>query len=122
MSRRRRRLQSSWQSLLGKLVPSAQGDVDRANVVGSAPIIAGTGFVLSRMVAIAIADASALTFLWGLVIGLAFATAGVVFLLSTETDTRRGARAVRSSRVPLATASGVLALSLLTGAVLGALL
>ncbi|EMA45009.1 hypothetical protein [Halococcus saccharolyticus] len=122
MPRRRRRLQSSWQSLLGKLVPSAQRDVDRANVVGSAPIIAGTGFVLSRTVAIAIADASALTFLWGLVIGLAFATAGVVFLLSTETDTRRGARTVRASRVPLATASGVLALSLLTGAVLGALL
>jgi hypothetical protein len=122
MSRRRRRLQSSRQSLLRRLIPSTRGEVDRANVVGSAPITAGTGFVLSRTVAIAIADASALTFLWGLVIGLAFATAGVVFLLSTETDTRRGARAARGSRVPLATASGVLALSLLTGAVLGALL
>lgn len=122
MPPRRRRLQSSWQSLLGRLAPSSRGNVDRANVVGSAPIVAGTGFVLSRTVAIAIADASALTFLWGLVIGLAFATAGVVFLLSTETDSRQRARTARDSRVPLATASGVLALSLLTGAVLGALL
>ena len=122
MSRRRRRLQSSRPSLVGRIAPGqAPGNVDRANVVGSAPIIIGTGFVLSRTIAIAIADASALTFLWGLVIGLAFATTGVVVLVSTENDTPRRGRA-RASRVPIATAGGVLALSLLTGAVLGALL
>ncbi|WP_049900148.1 hypothetical protein [Halococcus agarilyticus] len=122
MSRRRRRLQSSRPSLVDWLTPDrTRNDVNRASVVGSAPIITGAGFVLSRTVAIAIADASALTFLWGLVIGLAFAVAGVVFLVSTESDTRRRAGA-RASQVPIATAGGVLGLSLLTGAVLGALL
>jgi len=122
MSRRRRRLQSSRPSLVSRITSGrTPGNVDRANVVGSAPIITGAGFVLSRTVAIAIADASALTFLWGLVIGLAFATAGVVFLVSIEDDTRRRGR-VRASPVPIATAGGVLSLSLLTGAVLGALL
>lgn len=97
--------------------------VDRASVVGSAPIIAGTGFILSRIVAIAVADASALTFLWGLVIGLAFATAGVVVLISTERDDtvgRPGSRA--AGRIPFATAGGVLLLALLTGTVLGVVL
>lgn len=99
------------------------GHVDRANVVGSAPIIAGTGFVLSRAVAIAIANASALTFLWGLVIGLTFATAGVVVLMSTENDDRsRRPGARRTDRIPFATAGGVLLLSLLTGVVLGVVL
>lgn len=97
-------------------------DVDRANVVGSAPIIAGTGFVLSRAAAIAIANASALTFLWGLVIGLAFATAGVVVLMSTENDHSHRPGARRADRVPFATAGGALLLSLLTGVVLGAVL
>ena len=122
MSRRRRRLQSSRPSLVDWLTPDgARNNVDRASVVGSAPIITGAGFVLSRTVAIAIADASALTFLWGLVIGLAFAIAGVVFLVSTESGIRRRA-GTRASQVPVTTAGGVLGFSLLTGAVLGALL
>lgn len=95
--------------------------VDRASVVGSAPIIAGTGFVLSRAVAIVLAGASGLTFLWGLVIGLAFATAGVVVLASTETDSL-GRSTQHVERIPFATAGGVLLLSLLTGVVLGAVL
>jgi purine-cytosine permease-like protein len=96
--------------------------VERASVVGSAPIIAGTGFVLSRAVAIVLAGASGLTFLWGLVIGLAFATAGVVVFASTETESRPGRPARRMERVPLTTAGGVLLLSLLTGVVLGTVL
>ena len=81
MSRRHPR-NRSWASLVGETVRGERADhVDRASVVGSAPIIAGTGVVLSRTVAIAFADASGLAFLWGLVIGLAFATAGVVVLI-----------------------------------------
>ena len=125
MSRRHPRSGPSWMPLVGgnALGGSSVEAVDRASVVGSAPIIAGTGFILSRIVAIAVADASALTFLWGLVIGLAFATAGVVVLISTERDDtvgRPGSRA--AGRIPFATAGGVLLLALLTGTVLGVVL
>lgn len=124
MPRRHRRLLSSWPSLTRSTPDGSRRHVDRATVVGSAPIITGTGFVLSRTVAIAIANAPAVTFLWGLVIGLAFATAGIVFLFSTEGDARRrsSVRSARTDRVPLATTGGVLALALLTGAVLGTVL
>jgi hypothetical protein len=125
MSRRHPRSGSSWTSLPGANVLSERADeIDRASVVGSAPIVAGTGFVLSRAVAIVIANASGLSFLWGLVIGLAFATAGVVVFASTETDIQSHHPGVRRSKqqIPFATAGGVLLLSLLTGIVLGAVL
>lgn len=124
MSRRQHRSRSSWASLAGATVRGKRTDrVDRASVVGSAPIIAGMGFLLSRIVAIAVTDASGLTFLWGLVIGLAFATTGVAVLISTENDARsRKLGARRTERIPFATAGGVLVLSLLTGVVLGAIL
>lgn len=98
--------------------------VERASVLGSTPIVAGIGFIFSRAVAIAIAGASGLSFLWGLVIGLAFATAGVVVLASAETDgDARSLNAHHSKQqVPLATAGGVLLLALLTGIVLGTVL
>lgn len=120
MSRRHPRFESSWGPL--DRITGRTDEVDRANVVGVAPVVAGTGFVLSRAIAMLIADASGLAFLWGLVIGLGLATAGVVVLASTETDSRthRGTHAV--ARVPLATAGGVLLLSLLTGLVLGTVL
>jgi purine-cytosine permease-like protein len=121
MSRRHRRPGSSG-SLTGVNRLASTGAIDRASVVGSAPIIAGTGFVLSRAVAIVLAGASGLTFLWGLVIGLAFATAGVVVLASTETGFEPGRPARRTERIPLTTAGGVLLLSLLTGVVLGTVL
>lgn len=124
MSRRHPYSGSSRTALPGvNLLGEHIDEIDRASVVGSAPIVAGTGFVLSRAVAIVLASASALTFLWGLVIGLAFATAGVVILASTETNTHShhpGSR--RRERIPLATAGGVLLLSLLTGVVLGTVL
>lgn len=121
MSRRHRRPGSSGSGIGANWV-SDGGAVDRASVIGSAPIIAGTGFVLSRAVAIVLAGASGLTFLWGLIIGLAFATAGVVVFASTETDARPGRPARRMEHVPLTTAGGVLMLSLLTGVVLGTVL
>lgn len=124
MPRRHSRSVPSWMPLVGgNAVGESSSHIDRASVLGSAPIIAGTGFVLSRTVAIAVANASALTFLWGLVIGLAFATAGVVVLISTENDERLhrpGAR--HAERIPFATAGGALLLSLLTGVVLGIVL
>jgi hypothetical protein len=121
MSRRHRRPGPSGSGIGANRLDSTEA-VERASVVGSAPIIAGTGFVLSRAVAIVLAGASGLTFLWGLVIGLAFATAGVVVFASTETDSRPGRPARRMERVPLTTAGGVLLLSLLTGVVLGTVL
>lgn len=121
MSRRHRRPGSSG-SFAGVNRVGEMEAVDRASVVGSAPIIAGTGFVLSRAVAIVLAGASGLTFLWGLVIGLAFATAGVVVLASTETGFEQGRSARRIERIPFTTAGGVLLLSLLTGVVLGTVL
>ena len=122
MSRRHRRPGSSGTLAGVNRLRERMDAVDRASVVGSAPIIAGTGFVLSRTVAIVLAGASGLTFLWGLVIGLAFATAGVVVLASTETDSRLGRSTQHVERIPFATAGGVLLLSLLTGVVLGAVL
>ncbi len=124
MSRRHPYSGSSRTSFPGVNVLGERVDgMDRASVVGSAPIVAGTGFVLSRAVGIVLASASALTFLWGLVIGLAFAAAGVVILASTETDSRSRHPGVRRpERIPLATAGGVLLLSLLTGVVLGTVL
>jgi hypothetical protein len=123
MSRRHRRPGSSWNSLPGANTFDGRADrIDRASVVGSAPIIAGTGFVLSRAVAIVLANASGLSFLWGVVIGLGFATAGVVVLASTESDSRPRQGARRAEGVPLMTAGGALLLSLLTGVMLGAVL
>ena len=121
MSRRHRRPGSSG-GFAGVNRLGSTERVDRASVVGSAPIIAGTGVVLSRAVAIVLAGASGLTFLWGLVIGLALATAGVIVLASTETDSRLGRPAHRVERIPFTTAGGVLLLSLLTGVVLGTVL
>jgi hypothetical protein len=122
MSRRQSRF-GSWNPLVGQNGLGGRTEqVDRASVLGSAPIIAGTGFVLSRAVAIVLAGASGLSFLWGLVIGLGFATAGVVILASTETDSQPRLSARRAERIPLATAGGVLLLSLLTGVVLGTVL
>jgi hypothetical protein len=122
MSRRQSRF-GLWNPLVGQNGPGGRTEqVDRASVLGSAPIIAGTGFVLSRAVAIVLAGASGLSFLWGLVIGLGFATAGVVILASTETDSQPRLSARRAERIPLATAGGVLLLSLLTGVVLGTVL
>lgn len=125
MSRRHSRSRSSRVSLPSvDTLGDRMDEVERASVLGSAPIIAGTGFVLSRAVAIAIAGASGLSFLWGLVIGLAFATTGVVVFASTETD--GDARSLNTHRskqqVPFATAGGVLLLALLTGIVLGTVL
>lgn len=111
----------SWVSLLGANILEERTDqVDRASVLGSSPIIAETGFVLSHVVAIAVADASGLSFLWGVIIGLAFATAGVVVLASAETDPQsRYPNTHHSERIPFAMAGGVLLLALLTGIVLG---
>lgn len=121
MSRRHGRPGSSGSGIGVDRLGSVEA-VDRASVVGSAPIIAGTGFVLSRAVAIVLAGASGLTFLWGLVIGLAFATTGVIVLASSETDSRLRRPDRRMERVPLTTAGGVLVLSLLTGVILGTVL
>lgn len=121
MSRRYPGTGSSRVPVMGAL--GRTDEVDRASVVGSAPVIAGTGFVLSRAVAMVVAGGSALTFLWGLVIGLGFATAGVVVLASnerTEDSFHPGRSTVE--RIPLVTAGGVLMLSLLTGVVLGTVL
>lgn len=125
MSRRHPRSRLSGTSLPAVDALSNRIDqVERASVLGSAPIIAGTGFVLSRAIAIVLAGASGLSFLWGLVIGLAFATTGIVVLASTETDGDPRSLNTRRSKqqVPLATAGSVLLLALLTGIVLGAVL
>ena len=121
MSRRYPGTGSSRVPVVGAL--GRTDSVDRASVVGSAPVVAGTGFVLSRAVAMVVAGGSGLTFLWGLVIGLGFATAGVVVLASSERTGDR-MRTGRSpvERIPLTTAGGVLLLSLLTGVVLGTVL
>jgi purine-cytosine permease-like protein len=123
MSRRHSQFRS-WSLLSSATVFEERTDqVDRANILSSAPIIAGMGFVISRVVAIAIADASVLSFLWGLVIGLTFATAGVVVLASTETDGRSHSPDTRHpKRIPFVTAGGILLLALLTGIVLGIVL
>lgn len=124
MSRRHRRpLLSRTPFVSGDALGRTRTDhVDRASVYGIAPILLGIGFILSRVVAIAIADASALTFLWGLVIGLAFATAGIVFLISNEDDERARHPRTQAAQVPFAKAGGALVLSLLTGALLGIVL
>lgn len=86
------------------------------------PIVLGIGFFASRALAVAAFGASAVAFLWGLVIGLAFAVGGSTVLCLTDRADERSALGVAPRTESLRTTATALATALAVGLVAAVLL